>query len=285
MIYKSLEEILAEEERKYRGVLVPVKASALERLVVTSVRPDKLHPNPDDEFCFPNIGPNHRILSDYESKFRRFGMANEEPLMVEKVHPDGYMILNGHHRWAAAMRAGISKIPVKIINLTMETDIQKMMEKSVHDKRVTLDLDEVVFCSGDDMLAEKPLKFPYNKTYKERIRLGIPALLHNLGMKGYDIWVYSAEYYSMDYISDYFKRYSAKVDGIITGTKRKAKDSEEAKKRTEKLIEAKYKETLHIDNNMVLRTFSKSKEFEEYTLKSDANGWSKEVMDIIKGLK
>ena len=27
----------------------------------------------------------------------------EDPIVVEKVHPDGYMILNGHHRWAASM--------------------------------------------------------------------------------------------------------------------------------------------------------------------------------------
>ena len=30
----------------------------------------------------------------------------EEPLIVEKVHPEGYMLLNGHHRWAAALKTG-----------------------------------------------------------------------------------------------------------------------------------------------------------------------------------
>ena len=37
---------------------------------------------------------------------------------------------------------------------------------------------------------------------------------------GCDIWVYSSKFYSLDYISSYFKRYSVKVDGIITGTSR-----------------------------------------------------------------
>ena len=67
----------------------------------------------------------------------------DDPITVEKVHPDGYMILNGHHRWAAAMRVGIKMIPVKIVNLTNEVDIEKMLRASNNDKRATLDLDEV----------------------------------------------------------------------------------------------------------------------------------------------
>ena len=43
-----------------------------------------------------------------------------EPIPVEKMYPEGYMILNGHHRWAAALRLGQPEIPVKIVNLTHE---------------------------------------------------------------------------------------------------------------------------------------------------------------------
>ncbi|MCR4831375.1 MAG: hypothetical protein K5883_07980 [Pseudobutyrivibrio sp.] len=55
------------------------------------------------------------------------------------------MILNGHHRWAVALRLGYSNIPVKIVNLTHESDIKQILSNSTHDKRVTMDLDEVVF--------------------------------------------------------------------------------------------------------------------------------------------
>ena len=143
---------------KYKGVYVPVKAGLLRRFLITKLPPDKLHPNPDDEFCFPEIGPNYQIVSNYESEMRQFRndrmggsvyahIGAFDPLYVQKIRPDGYMILNGHHRWAAARRVGLKTVDVKIVDLTQQSDIKKMLSSARHDKRVTLDLDEVVFCS------------------------------------------------------------------------------------------------------------------------------------------
>ena len=284
----EFEAFIAEEVKKYRGILVPVKAGLLERMLVRKLDYSKLHPNPADEFCNAKIGPNYGIIGDYIKMIRQYKSLQpnswDEPLIVEKVHPDGYMLLNGHHRWAAAIRTGFSPVPVSIVNLTQETDIEQMIRNSKHDKRVTLDLDEVVFCSDDESLAEKPLPFPQNKMYKERIRRGIPALLHFLAMQGYDVWVYTARYYSMDYISAYFSRYSVKVDGIITGAGRKTGDRAEAEARTEKLFENQYVETLHIDNDTVLRTRRDSREFEEYSVDAPVAEWSHAVMEIVKKL-
>ena len=39
-----------------------------------------------------------------------------EPVIVHKMKPDGYMILNGHHRWAAALKTGLSKLRIEITN-------------------------------------------------------------------------------------------------------------------------------------------------------------------------
>ena len=109
----GFQEYLAEEIKKYGGVMIPVKAGLMERLLVKEAEIKKLHPNPDDEFCMPGIGPNDRIISDYMARYQRYGsMKNpdaieEDPLIVEKVHPDGYIILNGHHRWAAFWRLGV----------------------------------------------------------------------------------------------------------------------------------------------------------------------------------
>ena len=60
------------------------------------------------------------------------------------------MILNGHHRWAAALRTDIKRIPVNIINITHEVDIENMLRLSDHDKRVSLDLDEVILGFTDE---------------------------------------------------------------------------------------------------------------------------------------
>ncbi len=280
-------KFITDKINENEGLLVPVKVSAFERRFVKSVPIDKLHPNPDDEFCFPDIGPSFEIIANYEKKFRRYGTMmpeiDDEPIMVEKVRPDGYLILNGHHRWIAAKRVGMKKVPVAIVNLTTSKDIQNMLRMSTHDKRVTLDLDEVIFATDKNEPMEKPLHFPYNKAYKERLRLGVPALLRYFGKKGYDVWVYSSNYYSVDYISELFEKYYVKVDGIVTGGAKKIKNKEKIAKKTKEMFEAKYTETIHIDRDYVTRTVRDTGEFVDYELEHK-DIWSKEVIVYIKEL-
>ena len=277
----DFEKYLAQRLEEDRGVLVPVKASLFELMFVKKTDCRKLHPNPEDEFCDPNIGPNDEIIGKYTEMIRINGNFGGKPLIVQKVNPDGYMILNGHHRWAAALRTGLNPVLISIVNVTQDKDIERMIQNSKNDKRVTLDLDEVAFCKDDGMPAEKPLRFPYNKMYKERIRQGIPALLLFLGRQGYDIWVYTAEYYSIEYLRGYFKQYSVKVDGIVTGTAKKRGESPQMAK----LLANQYVETLHIDNDMILRTWQDSRDFEEYPIEAEPSAWSRRVMEIVKRIR
>ena len=282
---------LENEVRKVQGVYVPVRAGWLRRALIRRVSCRKLHPNPDDEFCRPEVGPNYGIISGYEKDYRtlllhpiREGVMESgisEPLIVERIRPDGYMILNGHHRWAAALRTGFSNLPVKIVDLTQEKDIMKMLSEAKHEKRVTLDLDEVVFRTEGDELAEKALPFPFGQIYRERLRLGIPALFRFLGTKGYDIWVYSSGYYSVDYIRQLFRKYHADVNGIVTGTARKRPKEAKNEESLESRLSEKYPLTVHIDNDTVLRINNRTKEFREFSLKDAGAGWSKEIMGII----
>ncbi len=282
----AFDEFIAGEVKKYKGVYVPVKAGMLRRALIRWAPCASLHPNPDDEFCSPKVGPNYRIISEYMNSFRMERRHSkqycEEPLIVEKIRPDGYLILNGHHRWAAALRLGFSRIPVEIVDLTQEMDIKAILKESKHDKRVSLDLDEVVFRSEKDALLEKPLPFPLRSIYKQRLRLGIPALFHYLNKKGYDIWVYTAGYYSADYIQRLFRKYHVHVTGAVTGTGRKAADTGAVRKELETMIAAKYLETVHIDNETVLRIFSRTREAADYDLGPAQADWSQRVMDVME---
>lgn len=288
MAKSEFDIFLQEEVAKQKGVAYPVKAGLLERLIVKQAACSKLHPNPEDEFTFPSIGPNYEIISNYEKQIINNVRIKlppfEEPIMAEKLHPQGYLILNGHHRWAAAMRLKLKKIPVKIINLAQESDIQKILENSKHDKRATLDLDEVVFRPEDAPFLEKKLGFPYGLKHKKRIRLGIPALFYYLSKNGYDVWVYSASYYSIDDVRDFFRCYGVHVDGIITGMAKDKKSTETSKAGMEKLIANKYSVTLHVDNDMILRTRKNSGEFQEFPLDPGEN-WSKEAIAAIGELE
>ena len=285
MAKTEFDEFVAKDVNAQKGVSIPVKAGFLERAFVKKMACSKLHPNAEDEFTFDTVGPSYKIIGEYEQQFRRAISTGQEvfdePLIVEKLQPDGYLILNGHHRWAAAMRVGIKKVPVKIVNQASESDIQKILENSKHDKRVALDLDEVIFRPDDYPHLEKALGFPRNLKYKQRIRLGTPALFYYLAKNGYDIWVYAHEYYSIDDIRGFFKGYSVYVDGIITGIGKKQKAEMESAKRMEKMISSKYAETVHIDNNMIIVTRGRAGDFEEYELTGPEEEWAKNAITVL----
>lgn len=285
-------ESIYEDIKKYEGVRMPLKAGFLETLLVKKAKCSNLHPNPEDEFSIPSIGPSFRIISEYENKMRdNLNRGSDpfagwdDPVYIEKMYPEGYMLLNGHHRWAAAMRVGMKRIPVKIVNVTTENDVKQMLEKSTHDKRATLDLDEIVFCAetGDD--AERPLGFPFGLVYKEKIRRGIPSLCHFLAKNGYDIWVYTSGYYSFDHIQRLFKRYHVNLTGVITGTSRASRLSSSSRRHMEKMIKNKYKTTLNIYKDMILLIHSHAYEFEQADLDSQAPEWATEVKNKIQELE
>lgn len=280
----AFRDYLEEEICKVKGTYYPVKVSLPKRLFTKKTRITRLHPNPDDEFCFPDIGPSYEIISRYEQEFRKakeHGMSMGEPLMVQKSKPDGYLIMNGHHRWAAAYKSGFLMMKIQIVNLTQPKDIREMLQRSRSNRRVTLDLDEVVFAGDGETALEKPMPFPLNRFFRERVRRGIPALFNFLNSKGYDIWVYTSSLYSMDYIQHYFRRWNVRLTGIVTGAGRKGAPAHDSGGELRKMVETRYDFTVHIDNSLVICTRSGSKECEEYLLSGSPASWSSEVMDII----
>ena len=289
-----MSQFIAEEVKKVKGIAIPARATMAERVFVRNVKCKKLHPNPNDEFCFPEIGPNEGIVSNYEKEFRIMKsdpnarhfqhMSAGARLIIQKIHPEGYMILNGHHRWIAAVRADVKRLPVRIVNLTQEKDIRNMLKRSKHVKRITLDLEEIVLSPGKDNQMEKPLVFPFNRLYRERLRLGIPALFSYCISQGYDVWLYSSGYESMDYIRELMKLYRAPVTGIITGTARKLPKDSKVREKIEALMAARYSRTLHADDNGIVCIENQTKEYREIPLKGSSL-WAAELIDIIGALE
>ena len=282
----ELEQFIEEEALKVKNTGVPVKASLIERLLVRKLSCKRMHPNPEDEFTFPDIGPNMTIISSYVAQNINKGLPlMDEPIFVQKIRPSGYMVLNGHHRWAAAMRLGIRQVPVSVVNAVFDGDIRVMLEKVTHQKRATLDLDEVVFAQDDEEYTEKrrsPFRFGLQK---KRLRLGIPALFKKLKVRGYDIWVYSSEYYSIDDIKRYFRHYSADVDGIITGMKKQTSKNDGMRKKVEEMILNRYSTTLHIDRDLLLMTQNRPGDFREIAIEGGPAGWSGAVIDALDGIE
>lgn len=276
-------EYLSGEVRKYQGTCVPLLSGILRRILVRRLPYRKLHPNPEDEFCNPEIGPNYEIISGYRGDASRrlqhrlpvFG----EPIIIERMNPDGYIILNGHHRWAAAVMMDLQNpLCVRIINATRMADIKRMLSNSENDKRATLDLDEVVLRKDENEPAEKAVPFPLSLRYSQRLRLGIPGLFSYLDAHGYDIWVYSEKYYSLKYIRMLFRLKHVHVTGIVTGSVRG-----QEKKKIEKEIRSHYHTTVSIDRDMILRINHRTKAFDEYPLTGAGGDWSAAAIGIIGG--
>lgn len=114
----SLQTMIREDLELTEGRRELEKAGFLEKLRPKKVRPSMLHVNPDDEFCFPDIGPNDAIVENYSALARRLHSLDEdvfdEPLQVVKMKMGGYMILNGHHRWAGVVRARVPTVRIQV---------------------------------------------------------------------------------------------------------------------------------------------------------------------------
>ena len=81
--------------------------------------------------------------------------------------------------------------------------------------RVSFDLDEVLFVDPETYETEPALRFPFNRIYKERLRLGTVKLIHRLQQEGFEVWVYTSSMRSQNYIRSLFQHYGVHFNGII----------------------------------------------------------------------
>ena len=111
---------IQEDLAKYQNRRETVRASIMEVLTVRFLSPDRMHPNPEDEFCDPEVGPNESIVEDYvdvaKSNLECGADSFDEAILVAKMKDGDYLIINGHHRWAAAVKVELKRVRVAIAN-------------------------------------------------------------------------------------------------------------------------------------------------------------------------
>lgn len=276
------DRLVLDDIKTYEGLYRVVKSNLLERLLIRKTKMENLHPNPVDEFSIPSIGPNMTIVHDYEKAFRRAVQNDiepiEEPLIIEKMSTGGYLLLNGHHRWFAAHRiSAIKKVPVSIVNVVNEEDVLEIIDKSNNTKCVSFDLDEILLTDGKIYPKSKSLLFPFNLIYKYNLRFHASALINLLRSKGYDVWVYTGNYYSEEYIRFLFLLNHTRVDGVVNGVKNKKSNNS-----IKDIFKEKYKKSLHIDNNGVIAVDTTTKEYEIYDVETTPQNWAADVIKTIE---
>ena len=145
--------------------------------------------------------------------------------------------------------------------------------------RVSFDLDEVLFVSPLTHKTEPPLFFPFNKLYKERLRLGTPDLVRTLQKMGYEVWIYTSSFRSERYIKRLFRCYGITFDGIVNGTRHLKEVQRGHAKTLPQKMPSRYQISLHIDDETIICTMGRQYGFSAYQLDAEDDEWKEKIIE------
>ncbi len=144
--------------------------------------------------------------------------------------------------------------------------------------RVSFDLDEVLFVSPQTHKTEPPLRFPLNRIFKERLRLGTPELIRSLQEMGYEVWVYTSSFRSERYIRDLFRCYGVHFDGIVNGQRHLREVQRDRREILPQKMPSHYRISLHVDDESVICSNGRLYGFEVYQLDAQDDDWKEKVI-------
>ena len=144
--------------------------------------------------------------------------------------------------------------------------------------RVSFDLDEVLFVSPKTHKTEPPLKYPLNKIFKERLRLGTPELIRTLQEMGYEVWVYTSSFRSERYIRNLFRCYGVHFDGIVNGQRHLREVQRDRREILPQKMPSHYRISLHVDDESVICSNGRLYGFEVYQLDAQDDDWKEKVI-------
>ena len=145
--------------------------------------------------------------------------------------------------------------------------------------RVSFDLDEVLFVSPATHKTEPPLPFPLNRIYRERLRLGTPALIRTLRKMGYEVWIYTSSFRSERYIRHLFRLYGVVLDGIVNGTRHLREVQRGHAETLPQKMPGRYRISLHIDDEAVICTMGRQYGFNVYQLEAEDDQWKEKIIE------
>ena len=154
-----------------------------------------------------------------------------------------------------------------------------------HRPRISFDLDEVLFVNPSDFETEPPLKFPYNKMFKERLRKGTVELINTLQQKGYEVWVYTSSYRTEQYIRSLFRNYGVHFDGIINMPRHLKEVQRDRKELLPQKRPGFYRIDLHVDDEDVIHRYGKQLGFRTLKVCDPDSEWVQKVLDEAKRVR
>lgn len=144
--------------------------------------------------------------------------------------------------------------------------------------RVSFDLDEVLFVSPITHKTEEAPRFPFNRIFKERLRLGTAHLIPRLQELGYEVWIYTSSFRSERYIKCLFRCYGVHFDGIVNGQRHEKEVQAGKKYKMPTKMPSKYRISLHIDDEAIVCTYGRNYGFNVYQLNAPDDKWEEKII-------
>ncbi len=150
---------------------------------------------------------------------------------------------------------------------------------------VSFDLDETLFVNPQKISIEKPLKFPLNQIYRDRLRAGTAELLQWINSIDIKLWVYTTAYRSERYIRNIFRHYGIRIDKFINGTSHAEEVQGSKKEIMPSKYPAKYHIDLHVDDEISVYQNGIAHGFRVYLLKENDSEWVDNLKAEINRIK
>ncbi len=151
--------------------------------------------------------------------------------------------------------------------------------------KVSFDLDDTLFVSPEEFKTETELKFPFNKIYKERLRLGTIELMKWIREQGIELWVYTTSFRSEGYIRGLFRQYGIKLDSVVNGD-RHAREVQAGKREAmPSKYPSKYRIDLHIDDDVSVVQNGRTYGFKVFLIGAQDDAWVDKIKQEIKKLE
>lgn len=150
---------------------------------------------------------------------------------------------------------------------------------------VSFDLDDTLFVSPENFKTEIELRFPFNKIYKERLRLGTKELFRKLQSDGIETWIYTTSFRSENYIRNLFKHYGIKIGAVVNGSRHMAEVQGNRKEPMPSKYPSKYRISLHVDDDISVLQNGKSYGFKVFLIGPQDDEWVEKVFAEAQRIK
>lgn len=150
---------------------------------------------------------------------------------------------------------------------------------------VSFDLDDTLFVDPHNFDTEKPLRFPYNIFYKERLRFGTIQLLSKIRKNDIRLWVYTTSFRSEKYIKSLFRCYGIKIDNVINGERHQKEVQGNKLQAMPSKYPSKYRIDLHIDDDESVYQNGIRYGFKVYLIKNEDIDWVSNIWNEIERMK